>query len=287
MIDDVIYFVVERENIRRKKAGDAVTLTTDPILRDFRFCNVRRKDDRVSQWLLRHYYPSFAGSIDDWFAAIIARYINWPPTLQVLLDAGAVPVDSNKFNGSLFIRTLAKLKSRNEKIFTGAYMIYPGRTDEGITDKAVFIATKVLEPLMGSVNLRAAAASREVFHFTSALAAKFGFSPFMAGQVSADLTYFSDLQHARDIYTYAPMGPGSKRGLNRLHLRKLSAEFDQPRFNRELMQVHEAIEKYAGLSDLTLHDVQNVMCEMDKYWRVKFGEGRPRSFYRPETAYEV
>jgi hypothetical protein len=41
----------------------------------------------------------------------------------------------------------------------------------------------------------------------------------------------------------------------------------------------------SDFADLTLMDIQNCLCEFDKYERVRLGEGRPRSYYKPETAY--
>jgi hypothetical protein len=37
--------------------------------------------------------------------------------------------------------------------------------------------------------------------------------------------------------------------------------------------------------NLTLMDTQNQLCEADKYERVRLGQGRPRSLYKPEGAY--
>ena len=34
-------------------------------------------------------------------------------------------------------------------------------------------------------------------------------------------------------------------------------------------------------------DWQNVMCEFDKWMRVRKGEGRPRSRYTPDTSYDI
>ncbi len=51
----LLYFVHEREFIRLKKiAGSEPPYTDDPILGTYRFCNVRRADDRVSRWLTQN-----------------------------------------------------------------------------------------------------------------------------------------------------------------------------------------------------------------------------------------
>ena len=51
-LDILVYWMIERDRIRTaKEAGKPKPWTTDPLLRDYRWCNVRRMDDRVSVWL--------------------------------------------------------------------------------------------------------------------------------------------------------------------------------------------------------------------------------------------
>ena len=123
--------------------------------------------------------------------------------------------------------------------------------------------------------------------FVNELASSFGIKTFIAGQVAADLTYIhGQLDNAYDLYSWAPMGPGSRRGLNRLYNRPLKKAIKEGDFNRELVAVRgELIRSNKMFEDLTLHDVQNVMCEFDKYVRVMNNEGKPRQLYRPEGAF--
>jgi hypothetical protein len=112
-------------------------------------------------------------------------------------------------------------------------------------------------------------------------------SEFTAGQVTADLTYLPDhaLSRAPDLYTYAPRGPGSQRGLNFLYGLPGNQLWQQAPFLDALMIIRERIMSELGYEDLTLHDVQNCMCEFSKYMRVLRGQGKPRAKYKPETAY--
>ena len=51
----LFYWVAERERIRvRKESGQPFPWTDDPILATYRFCNVRREDDRVTIWVRTH-----------------------------------------------------------------------------------------------------------------------------------------------------------------------------------------------------------------------------------------
>ena len=51
----LIDFTNERELIRKRKEAGLTVLTDDEILGKYRFCNVRRRDDRVTAWLLKNY----------------------------------------------------------------------------------------------------------------------------------------------------------------------------------------------------------------------------------------
>ena len=275
----LIEFVKERELIRKNKEAGVQPYTKNEILNKYRFCNVRRKDDRVTQWLLQHYYTNNIG--DVWFKAMIARLINWPPTLKHLLEKDAIPHRVEEFDVDFFIECLEELKERNIKMFTSAYVVYPTRIE---ATKSQNMSKHIIAPLSEKAeNIRNAIEANSIELVTDTLATCFGIKTFIAGQVSADLTYImGQLLNATDLYTYAPKGPGSQRGLNRLHERYLKATFMKGQFTDELIKAREKIiSSNREFEDLTLHDVQNVMCEFDKYLRVKFNEGKPKQTYKP------
>jgi hypothetical protein len=285
------HFITEREAIRvRKASGQPAPWTTDPILQQYRFCNVHRRDDRVSQWLLKHYYPHTAKGVDAWFPALVARFINWPPTLKLLLESGVGLAAGEVWNPHAFEAVIARLKSAGEKVYTGAYMIYPGSRDgdTAVANKEQFLARQVFAGARANTSkIRHAIWQLSIEKTVHELTQSYGISTFMAGQVAADLTYLYDaLDLALDKRTYAPMGPGSIRGLNRIHGFKLTHTWQPHEFVEALMDIHRDIERELGIMDLTLHDVQNIAaCEYDKYLRVLNGEGKPRANYRPETAF--
>lgn len=279
----LIDFTTEREAIRRRKEAGMLVLTDNEILRKYRFCNVRRRDDRVTAWLLRYYYTNNVG--DVWFKALIARLINWPPTLKYLLEKNAIPHRVEEFESDYFIFCLEELKKAGVKMFSSAYVVYPTRLQG---TKSENMTNHIIAPLVEIADdVRHAIEQDSIELTTNVLSECFGIKTFIAGQVTADLTYImGQLYNATDLYTYAPEGPGSKRGLNRLHQRYLKASFMKHQFIDELIEVREKLIKASKeFNDLTLHDVQNVMCEFDKYLRVKFGEGTPKQVYKPTTEF--
>jgi len=280
----LVDFANEREQIRLNKENHQLFLTIDPILGKYRFCNVRRRDDRVSKWLLKYYYKDLGG--DVWFRALIARLINWPPTLARLLEEQVIPTRIEDFNAYEFLHAMAEIEKDKKKMYSSAYIVYP--TNVAGNTKAINLTQYIIMPTVAMKHeLRNEVAEETIEGFTTQLSSSFGIKTFLAGQVAADLTYLrGQLDNAIDLYSWAPMGPGSQRGLNRLHKRALTKKITQKQFNDELVEVRGAlINSNTRFHDLTLHDVQNVMCEFDKYMRVLMNEGAPRQLYKTERAF--
>lgn len=262
--------------------------TVDPILQTYRFCNLRRRDDRVSQWLINNILQFRHIGFSEWsFIQFVAlcRWINWPPTLIAMRDARLWPrreFDLEEIGD--FLDTLQR-----KKVWTGAYMIRAPDGPYKDMGKGFFVSTVVVGEGLDSVRkgLLAAIANRSLEGTWRALANARYWGSFMAGQVAVDFTYTTLLDDARDLTTWAAQGPGSVRGFNRLLGRPLSTPIGEGEWLERLQGWREDIIRMLGegYKDLPLMDVQNCLCEVDKYLRVQSGEGRPRSFYKPETEY--
>lgn len=285
-------FVFEREQIRlRRVLGSKLPWTDDPILRLYRFTNVRRRDDRVSCWLQGAVYQT-SGFLErkDTLAAIqfaaLCRWINWPPTIAAVVEAGLWPADV------LDLRRIGQLIDRRvaagDKAWTGAYTIraQPGG---GKLGKGRFVAEQVV-----GRSLRRAWPELQFMLQTGmrrpvwrVLVDCMHWGSFMAGQVVDDLTWTPLLRDPRDDRTWAPQGPGSLRGLNRVLGLPLLTQHAELQWCTHLQDLRARVVDRLGseYGDLTLHDLQNCLCEFYKYEKVRLGQGRPRSMYRPEEAY--
>jgi hypothetical protein len=101
----------------------------------------------------------------------------------------------------------------------------------------------------------------------------------MTGQVVADLKYAEGcvLRKASDWDTWALSGPGSRRGLNRLLSKPKDTPWKETVWHERLLELQAELRK-DGIG-IHAQDVQNNLCEFDKYLRVLHNEGRPRSLY--------
>ncbi len=269
-VDRFLYWIKERESIRLKKeAGKPKPWTDDVILQQYRFCNVRRMDDKVSQWLLKNWYEPNKGHKNMLIACGLARFINLPESLEAI----GFP---RKWNPERVKKVLHTRKLKGEKVFNAAYIV----STNGIKrDKIDYIVGDVLCPLyntrQGIVDLSSLANTCENLIVLN------GIGSFMAGQISADLRWAVEGSW-KDRCVWAPIGPGSRRGLHRLLKRETMAPLRQPQFLGELRRVINTTK--GGLSRkltsrLEAIDYQNCLCEFDKYERVRSGKGRPKQKY--------
>lgn len=258
-------WMAERDSIRMKKeAGMKKPWTSDPILQRFRFCNVRREDDKVTQWFAEHWRNELYWWEPNFIPAImLGRTINWPDTLMRL----GFPLEWNK---ERYLEILDQLQAQGKKVYTGAYMITAGPT--GVRKNAWVLGnaeTYFQHPPKMYGTLESSWRSVQDYPCVG---------PFIAGQIIADLKHTKHLAGASDWMTWAPVGPGSMRGLNRCYSRPVKTQISQEQGLEEMREI-AAESRTVHRMGLCLQDVQNCLCEFDKYERVRLGEGKPRSSY--------
>lgn len=272
-VKDFNNFIVARERVReRKEAGQQPPWIDDRILQNYRFCNVRREDDKVTRWINDNWRTPLGHDPDLWFWMLVARLVNNPDTLMRL--------NFGKWNEEKFIKTLELLQINGIKTWGGAYIV----STNGVTmPKAQYIAKHVLTPAWGCRKLIRPRQHDSLYQFCCRLLTLNGVQGFIAGQVIADAKYADeDLFEAVDWDTFAISGPGSRRGLNRVYERPVDAPWKEDRWHEHLSSLRETALRMLPkpLRDLHAQDIQNCLCEFDKYERVRLGEGKPRATYK-------
>ncbi len=285
----LLYFTGEREGVRlQREAGEAPPWSKDPVFSQ-RLCNVSRSFDRVSSWLTRHVLTE--QNISDGLKQFLefsawCRWNNWPPTIAKVMDAGFYP--TKEIDWPKLGRFVDKLPGKK---WTGAYMIAAPRKVK--QKKGLFVARTVIRdsfrratPQLIAAFGRTNGEKPTCEGIWNILRQREYFGSFMSGQVVGDWQYTSLLSDAPDRFEWAPMGPGSSRGFNRLMNRPLKTKIDPEEWKQKLGEWREVVIKHLnkkfghGYDYLTALDVQNQLCETDKMVRMKLGEGRLRARYR-------
>lgn len=266
----LLYWIKERESIRLKRqAGEPKPWTDDAILQEYKFCNIDRENDRVTKWIKDNWRDPFINDENMWYAMAVARLFNWPDTLFVI--GYPMFVDDDWFKE--IEEELISYRSKKNKVWTGAYLV---STNGVKMDKISYVLQRVLKPLWKDG--RAPKPGETLSSYQMHLTSFDGFGSFMGAQVIADLKHTPMLADAPDWWTWAALGPGSTRGLNRLYGRPLDAPLNQAKGLGEIQQLKAIVQAELGMN-LCCQNIQNCLCETDKYLRVLNSEGKPRSLY--------
>jgi len=263
-----IYWIGQREQVRKaQEEGEPKPWTGDPILQSYRFCNVRRMDDKVSQWLYENWYHPNYNHPNMLMNVVLARLINNPVTLE--------HVGFRKtWNQVSILGALKGWRDKGNKVFNGAYIV----STNGLTgDKLDVLFKHLLQPLyLGTPKLDTSSMERSV----KTLTGYWGLSTFLGGQIVADLRWAIEGTWA-DRLVWAAIGPGSRRGMNRFLDRPVDCGMSQIEFNTWLPRAIGLVKRHLPsiAQRLEAIDVQNCFCEFDKYERCLWGEGTPKQRY--------
>ena len=272
-------FAAKRHQIfLRRHAGKPAPWTDDPILNEYKFCNVYRVLDRVSQYMVKEVcYSTEPRSVDDALFQIIAfRMFSRIETWEALkATLGHAPTLQNLADGS-FEAALASIKSSGKPLYTNAFIICAsdafGYGSKYLNHVALFSKMFLVDGL-GS-KLRKADSLEEVFLLLKSYPL---YGNFMAYQTAIDLNYSEYINFSENDFTVA--GPGALRGMQKL----FTSLGDYSPSEVILWMVehqHEEFQrlglKFEGLWGRPLQaiDAQGLFCETDKYCRVRLPELR-------------
>ncbi len=233
-------FAAERQAIFfRRLAGLPGPWTSDPILARYKFTNVYRASDRVSQYLIRHViYRGKQEPAEIFFRTILFKLFNRIDTWERLETAfGEVTYTGYKFEH--YDRVLTSAMDKGERIYSAAY-IMPAEVFERLRSY----------PSIGG---------------------------FLAYQFATDLNY-SPLINFSEREFVVP-GPGALNGIRKCFrsLGGLSdVEMIRVMADRQEEAFRDLGLSFPTLwgRPLQLIDCQNLFCEVDKYARVRHPDVR-------------
>jgi hypothetical protein len=267
------YWVNERHQIyTRRSAGAPKPWTDDPILRAYKFTNVFRQLDRGTVWLTEHFIAPHRLDDPSLLLANIAWYraFNWTGTGELL---GWRKV----WQAPLVTRALKRAQAQGKQVFTGAHIVYGGGRGESKVDAVVATCADIWS--RRKIITQVARFSRSLQVTFNELRQARGVGGFIAYEIVSDLRHTYVLCDAYDVNRWANVGPGALRGLRRLD--PAMPPKDALQRMRDLLG-RSRENTGAHVPQMELRDIEHSLCEFDKYCRVKFGEGRPRSTFDGE-----
>ena len=286
-------FAAERQSIFFKKTETVnPPWTDDPILSSYKFTNVYRASDRVSQYLIRHViYKGDQSPEEVFFRTALFRFFNKIETWEWLLSRFG-EISSREFTLARYDAVLTDALASGKRIYSAAYIMPSGRSSFGHRRKhrnhlellGIFMRDEVPQFINSAPSMK---------HVFEILCSYPMIGRFLGYQLATDLNYsriceFSEME-------FVMPGPGAMDGIHKSfsHLGGLSeSDVIQLMTDRQEHEFERLGLQFQTLwgRPMQLIDVQNVFCEVSKYSRVKHpeitgvdGRTRIKQIYRPSS----
>lgn len=271
-LDALMYWIQERYRIRTaKEQGDVRPWTTDKVFQETYFCNVHREDDKVTKFI-RSFYSSYVDHPLFEYNIVLSRFLNWPDTLKL--------IEFQHEHSPLILGHFLDNIAKEGKVWGNAYVI----TTHGMPmGKAAYLCNHVLSDVHSNLErLREYCRGTQCATAAQVLQEIDGIGSFLAGQIVADLkrTPGHPLYSADDKDTFVVPGPGSMRGID-----WICGDTNEKTTPRNFLDRFKMIRSYVndhwpeGVPPVDNQDLQNCLCEFDKYCRVATASGRSKRKY--------
>ena len=248
----------------------------DRIFSHYKFCNVYRASDRVSQYLIKNIiYKEEAKDLkpeDHIFRILFFRLLNRYETWTYLEEKLGLITYSN-YDFEKISNALLSLEKTGNIVYGSAFMLSGVKIYN--EDKKFKNHLKLMEVILNGsfpVKLAKAKTMREVYEMIGAYPL---IGKFMAYQMAIDLNYSELINFSENDFTVA--GPGAERGIakcfvdigghNLTYVINYMVDHQEEEFKRLNLD-------FKSLWGRPMHaiDCQNVFCETDKYCREAFPE---------------
>src|SRR5260370_6279919 len=266
------YFASERQRaFEGRVSGQSRPWSDDPILQQYKFCNVFRAADRVSQYMIREVcYQDEPCTPEDRLFQIVAfrtfsKIDTWPSTREFL---GRYPTLDDLADAS-FSEGLERAKLQSGGLYTGAFILCAtdayGQSSKHRNHVELFRHMFVKDDL--GEKLQEVPSLRQVYEELHRYPL---IGDFMAYQMAIDLNYSAVINFSENDFTQA--GPGALRGI-----KKCFEDLGDYTPTETILWMVEHQEQEFALLGLPFHglwgrplhaiDCQGLFCETDKYCR--------------------
>lgn len=287
-------FAAERQRaFEARVSGQPWPWSEDPILQEYKFCNVYRAADRVSQYMIRDvaYREDDSSPQDRLFQIVAFRTFSNIRTWDALHELLGRSPRVDDLESGTFESALNDVKARYGGLYTGAFILCAtnayGKSAKHLNHvelfKDMFLQRGLADILLNAQSLRDVYEALHTFPLMG---------DFMSYQTAIDLNYSAYINFSENDFTQA--GPGALRGIKKVFsdlggltpqevimwmVEHQDAEFERLGYD------------FKGLWGRPLHaiDAQNLFCETDKYCRkavpeLRSARTRIKSHFSPSSA---
>ena len=286
------YFIQERMNIFWNKYEHKTILTDDPIFKKYKFTNVYRACDRVSQYLIKDVIykdiDTFAPE-DTLLRILLFKVFNKIETWEYLNKDESITINNYK------VETLNRRLTERQKaspIFSNAYMMAGSHSKYNTIHtkhhlwlqiiKDYFIDDKGIQKILKTSSME------EIYNVFRKCPL---IGDFLAYQYTIDMNYSPYLNF--DENSFVKAGVGAVRGIKKC-FKTCDGDFEEAiYFTQQHFEELQARYGFTAFRPLPgrlpqLIDLQNCFCETDKYLRAKMpelvvGNVRIKQYYKPSS----
>ena len=263
-------FASKRQELFWRRTTDPVgPWSDDPILRSYRFTNVYRASDRISQYLIREvqYRSDRPQSPQElFFRTLLFKIFNKIETWEKI-ESRVGPILLERIDLDAIAGVLANIVESGASIYSGAYIMpSPKLGKHRKYENHLALLTSMMDDRLPE-HVARARSLRSVYEL---LLAYTGIGPFLAFQYAIDLNYSAMLDF--DEADFVVAGPGALDGIAKC--------FESTGGMRPEDMIFWMVERQEiefarlGLRFQTLFgrrlqpvDCQNIFCEISKYAR--------------------
>ncbi|RCR67661.1 hypothetical protein DUE52_20650 [Larkinella punicea] len=267
------FAALRQEAFFNRLNGESYPWSSDMIINQYRFTNVYRAADRVSQYLIRNviYRDDLPNSPKEvLFRILLFKLFNKIETWE-LLNSALGNITYEEYDFKRYNNILSETINSGKRIYSAAYIMPSGKSYFGYLRKHSnhlkliehIISANTHEQLMSTNKMQQAF---EIIKSFPSL------GDFLAYQLLIDINYSSILNFSESDFVVP--GPGAiggiskcfqdTAGLNNAEVIKLMTDRQEQEFERLGLVFNNLWGRR-----LQLIDCQNIFCEVDKYARVK------------------
>jgi hypothetical protein len=250
------------------------------VLLSYRFTNVYRASDRVSQYLIHHViYNGDQSEEEIFFRTLLFKIFNRIETWEIL-ERRLGCISWRTFDFDRYKVILDDILHRGRKLYSPAYIMpSPPFGARRKHTNHLLLLTKMMQD-RAPFKVASARSLRDVFELLRSYPS---LGDFLAFQFTIDLNYSALIDFSEMDFVVA--GPGARSGIRKAF--EDTAGLSDEEVIRVITELADQEFKERGLPfrtlwgrPLQLIDCQNLFCEVDKYARVvhpdAFGTGRAR-----------